>query len=292
MAPELSIIIPAFNRADLLPQTLLSVQQQTYTNWECFVVNDHSTDNTAEVVKLFADKDPRFKLLTNQRSKGAQGARNTGILHATSNWIAFLDSDDTWLPHKLQKQVALLANNPSTDVVSGYINLVNAKQQVISCWEFKPRGIITSELIKRNVYVDFITPVVRKSKLLEIGLLDEKCVSYQEWETFIRLSTICSFDYIPEPLSLYSVETTNSISRSMEKECRGLIYIFKKHKKLWLKYCTLAEINAHMDFIYERISQTSPKLKLLFMLQISMLYPRFALATTKRILRKRILKKS
>jgi glycosyltransferase involved in cell wall biosynthesis len=286
MAPELSIIIPAFNRADLLQQTLLSVQQQTYANWECIVVNDHSTDNTAEVVTLFAGKDPRFKLLTNQRTKGAQGARNTGILHATSNWIAFLDSDDTWLPHKLQKQVALLTNNPNTDVVSGYMHLVNAQKQLISCWEFKPKGIITSELLKRNVYVDFITPVVRKSKLLEIGLLDEKCVSYQEWETFIRLSLICRFDYVPEPLSVYSVETTNSISRSMEKECRGLIYIFKKHRKLWLMHCTTAEINTHLDFVYERISQTTPKLKLLFILQISMLYPRFVVTILKRILKK------
>jgi glycosyltransferase involved in cell wall biosynthesis len=92
-SPLVSVIIPTYNRAKLITDTLHSTEVQTYTNWECLLVDDVSMDNTFEVIQEFVNKDGRFKYLTNKRKKCAQGARNTGLLESKGEFIQFLDSD-------------------------------------------------------------------------------------------------------------------------------------------------------------------------------------------------------
>lgn len=102
-----SIIIPSFNREDLLPETLDSVLNQTYSNWECIIVDDHSTDRTAEIGMRYSGLDGRitFLLRPNERPKGAASCRNVGLKKAKGNFIQFLDSDDLLHPEKLEKHL-------------------------------------------------------------------------------------------------------------------------------------------------------------------------------------------
>lgn len=102
-APLISVIIPTFNRATLLPRALQSARQQTYPNLEILVVDDASTDNTREVVA--ASGDPRIKYLRHDSNRGGAVARNTGLKAARGDYMAFLDSDDEWLPEKLARQM-------------------------------------------------------------------------------------------------------------------------------------------------------------------------------------------
>ena len=101
-----SIIMPSWNTAKFIAETIQSVIDQTYQNWELLIVDDCSTDNTDEIVASF--KDDRIKYFHNEKNSGAALTRNRAMREAQGEWIAFLDSDDLWMPKKLEKQIAQL----------------------------------------------------------------------------------------------------------------------------------------------------------------------------------------
>lgn len=107
-----SIIIPTFNRSALLKRALISVYQQTFSDFEVIIVDDGSTDDTANMIRQeFPDAHYYYQL-----NEGVSSARNKGLDVAKGEWIAFLDSDDEWLPKKLEKQLALLEQNPAEKI--------------------------------------------------------------------------------------------------------------------------------------------------------------------------------
>lgn len=106
-----SIITPTWNCAGFICETIRSIQAQTYVNWELIISDDCSTDNTYKVVEPYMDEDKRIKYICNERNSGAAITRNNALKVAQGKWIAFLDSDDLWLPEKLEKQVAFMAEN-------------------------------------------------------------------------------------------------------------------------------------------------------------------------------------
>lgn len=105
-----SIIMPSYNTANYIEASIESVRHQTYENWELIIVDDCSTDNTDEVVRPFLT-DGRIRYLKNEQNSGAAVSRNQALREAKGKWIAFLDSDDLWLPEKLEKQVAFMEQN-------------------------------------------------------------------------------------------------------------------------------------------------------------------------------------
>jgi glycosyltransferase involved in cell wall biosynthesis len=113
--PEVSIVIPAFNRANLIAETLESVMGQGFTNWECLIIDDRSSDDTPHIAKLYCEKDPRFRYFINCRLKGAQGARNMGLDLSAGEFVIFLDSDDLLASFCLQNRVDFARENPGQD---------------------------------------------------------------------------------------------------------------------------------------------------------------------------------
>ena len=109
MKELISIIMPSYNTAKFIKETIDSVLSQTYTNWELIIVDDCSTDNTDEIVSQLADE--RIKYIKNEKNSGAAVSRNRALKEANGKWIAFLDSDDVWLPEKLEKQIAFMKEN-------------------------------------------------------------------------------------------------------------------------------------------------------------------------------------
>lgn len=106
--PKVSVITPAYNAAPFLEETVKSVQAQTFTNWEMIIVDDCSKDKTYQIAIALAEKDPRIKVLQNKINSGVAATRNKALDAATGEYIAFLDSDDLWLPMKLEKQVEFM----------------------------------------------------------------------------------------------------------------------------------------------------------------------------------------
>jgi len=131
MKPLISIIIPTFNRASLIGETLDSVLAQTYQNWECIVVDDGSTDNTKEVIENYTKKDARFQYhkRPNNLPKGANACRNYGFSLSNGELIQWFDSDDLMHPDLLQNKVAIFNTNPEIEFVVCGITTIDANEQ-------------------------------------------------------------------------------------------------------------------------------------------------------------------
>src|SRR5262245_48882666 len=148
--PKISVIIPTHDRAHFLPGAIFSVLNQTFQDFEIIVVDDASNDNTSEVVAAFNDE--RIRLLRHETNKGGSAARNTGILNAQCDYIAFLDDDDEWLPDKLAKQVNILFASPPEVgcVFTGYVMMDRTSGRVIDHWLPTKRGDLSKDLLMNN----------------------------------------------------------------------------------------------------------------------------------------------
>jgi glycosyltransferase involved in cell wall biosynthesis len=126
-----SVIVPTHDRHDLVGRAIRSVLCQTYRSWELIIVNDGSTDRTAEVLSSYGD-DPRIRVMHLDPARGGAAARNVGLDLATGELIAFLDDDDVWLPTKLEKQVALLDSRSDVDIVScNFLRVGDASSSIV-----------------------------------------------------------------------------------------------------------------------------------------------------------------
>ena len=200
-----SIIIPTYNRAYLLSDTLNSVQEQTYTNWECIIVDDGSTDNTEALVLEYIKKDSRFKYFKrpDNRNKGAAASRNYGFELAEGKFVNFFDSDDIMLPTKLEEQVQQLQN--STDLLSVCLSQV---------FEERPNNIVgmrNTKTYSKDFFNDFIQkkikwltpePLIRKSFLLENHIIwNEHLAECDDRDYMLKVfSIVNTYQYIDKPL--------------------------------------------------------------------------------------------
>lgn len=231
--PVFSIIIPTYNRAQLVCRSIKSVQNQIYKNWECIVVDDSSTDNTSGIVQQFSKQDPRIKYLQNQRSRGAQGARNTGIQNAQGQWILLLDSDNEIEPDYLYQIYVYSETHPDVDIITNYLRII-LPDGTESHTEWETSGNILNDLLQGNTYVDNSSACIRKTILNNIGLLDEKCPSYQEWDTHIRIAQVGRYGCVKKHLTKYYEHQGLRVSSCTNTLWSHGLYVLRKHRKLWI----------------------------------------------------------
>ena len=243
----ISIVIPSYNRAYIIGRALDSISQQTFSDWECIVADDYSTDETESVVSSYAETDPRFHFLKNNRSKGAQGARNTGILAAKGDWVVLFDSDNIMHPDFLDKCYQK-QKDTNCDVVNTWSRVIDTNtMNQVSSFSWVNNGFIHNNLLTGKCYVDNSSTMIRKSLLLDIDLLSEDCPAFQEWDTHIRLSCVAEYSTILDYLVDYIVGGSDAISSSRIKDIKGYSYILSKYKKEWMgkaplhfvKYCSI-----------------------------------------------------
>jgi len=206
--PKVSVIIPTYNRAYLIGRAIQSVLNQTYQNFEIIIVDDGSTDDTKEVVKKFQEQDRRIKYVKHEKNKGEAAARNTGIKTARGEFIAFQDSDDEWLPEKLEKQMKIFEG------VSSRIGIVYTSMHRIDKegrkHDFKTPTIMPKDglIYKRALDYQILnigigTAAVRKTCFNTAGMFDERLQYFVDLEFFIRSAKYFYFYHINEPLVNY-----------------------------------------------------------------------------------------
>lgn len=188
--PLISVVLPTRNRAHLLPRAIASVLGQTYRNLELIVVNDASTDATAEV--LAGIGDPRLRVIHREVNKGAAAARNAGIADAVGEFVSFQDDDDYWLVQKLEKQVAALMAPGQTAgwCLSSYIRLEPGTDMYIGGPWYISQLDYSKGIGRGGPDWSLIaTPgwLVRRSLLQETGAFDERIRSWDDWELGLRL---------------------------------------------------------------------------------------------------------
>ncbi len=216
--PKVSVIIPTYNRAGYIVKTLESVFAQTYTDYEVIVVDDGSTDDTEEVLKPYYDR-----IIYIRKENGGQGsARNVGIKLAKGEYVAFLDSDDLWLPEKLEIQVKFMDDNPEVGLV--FSDFVVFYEDDTGCLiemrkvHLQGKELTFQSLFHRN-FIPTLTVLVRKSCIDDVGLFDEsrELIVGEDYEMWLRIAMRYRLAHVPEVLAKYRHHDNNIVGTDLEK---------------------------------------------------------------------------
>lgn len=199
MRPNVSVIIPTYNRKDLVSEAISSVLKQTYQNFEIIVIDDGSTDDTENSLRALIQTEKINYIKTLHR--GISHARNTGISSTKGPYIAFLDNDDLWLPKKLERQIAILEKDPSIGIIytDEYIETDGVKLDKTRLRIYTPRrGIILKYLLREN-FIQTSSVVVRKKCLNDVGYFSTK-LEPADFDLWYRIAGKYKADFIDEPL--------------------------------------------------------------------------------------------
>lgn len=224
--PRVSVIIPTYNRAALLNQAIVSVLDQTFTDFELIVVDDGSTDDTPTVVSAFQDRRIRYVY---QDNAGRSAARNRGIELARGEYVAFLDSDDLYLPNKLAVQVAVFERSPALGLVGGGFRQVNEKGDVLS--EVCPW--LRFSCLDLHTWL-FACPqmpssvMVQREWLTRVGGFDGSVETAEDWDLFLRLARAgCQMAWVEKLVSAYRIHSANSVTRA-SSHVRSMVAVLDK----------------------------------------------------------------
>lgn len=213
MSELVSIITPTYNTEKFIKETLKSVQNQTYQNWEMILVDDASTDETVKIISDFAKKDSRIKLFTLEKNSGNGFARNVALEKAVGKYIAYLDADDLWFANKLEKQIAFLKANNLHFTFSFY-DCIDEEGNSLNRRVEAPINLTYDELFFCN-YVGNLTAIYDTDYFGKIIL--EATQKRQDWRLWLTiLKQIQVTKPVPEPLAFYRIRK-NSISSSKFK---------------------------------------------------------------------------
>ena len=235
--PPISIVIPTYNRAALLPAAIQSVQAQTRTDWELVIVDDGSTDDTSAAIAPLLRQDRRLRLLINEGRRGPAGARNTGIRAARGAVLGFLDSDDYWEPSKLARFMAEFDALPAAVLVASDNRMMDADscssttmksfllKTMVPWWQTDPlaREVTRSDALARDIHaitqpglfagltiagfpwIHTSSAMIRRDAALKAGLFDERLTRTEDIDLWLRLERMGRFVYIDEVLGRYDI---------------------------------------------------------------------------------------
>jgi glycosyltransferase involved in cell wall biosynthesis len=231
--PLVSVIIPAYNYGRFIGDALDSLQSQTLSDWECFVVDDGSTDNTGDIVCERIRRDGRIYYLRHKNA-GLSASRNAGLLPARGEYVQFLDADDLLEPDKLRAQVDFLERDDGSDIVYGparYFRDGHPNERRFSLfdpdepWMPETSGEgreLLQPLIRRCLW-PVNAPLIRREIFKEVGEFNTSLCRYEDWEFWIRCAVAgCRFDFLDAPnvtalIRVHRASISQNTSRDREE---------------------------------------------------------------------------
>ena len=237
-----SVILPTYNRASFLSRAIQSVLDQTYPQWELIIVDDASTDNTRAVVLAF--EDPRIHYLHHEMNLGQCSARNAGINASRGGYYAFLDSDDEWLPNKLERQLYHFSKC-AEDVGAVYCSHYESDELTAN--------IQKPPLLRGNVYKHLLSGwcpagtslfMLRASVLKKSGMFDENLPSYTDYDLWIRIARHYDFEYVDEPLVIIYKHYGSHTSKDLKPRTEGLSFFVQKWGEVITKEAGADSLNS------------------------------------------------
>jgi glycosyltransferase involved in cell wall biosynthesis len=226
-----SVIVPCYNQAPYLAECLESVLAQTYANWECVILDDGSTDNSAEIANVFCKTDPRFRYYS-QLNQGAATARNEAIRLAAGTYILPLDGDDKIAPAYLELAVLAMTNNPRAKIVYCKANLFGAKK---GTWKLPEYSL--SKILKQNVI--FCTAMFRKAEFLKTSGYNRNMKhGLEDWDFWLTmLESGGEVLRLPGVHFYYRIRPeSRNFSMDEEKYRKMLRQLYKNHSSLFDRY--------------------------------------------------------
>ena len=254
---KVSVIIPAYNKAELTVKTVESVLGQTYNNIEIVVVDDGSTDDTRQSLLPYSHK---IKYIYKENG-GACRARNMGIRSATGEYVALLDCDDIYLPKKIEKCVDYLERKLDIGFVytpACFIDANGARIKRYPRFARRSSGYIARKLLRKN-FICNSTVVVRRGCFKKAGYFDESIFTSADWDMWLRLSEYYKAGYIDEPLTLYRSSDSyilNNLERT-KKECFVVLEKAFKRNNILRKNVFLSNVYFQQALGYLRIGDVA-----------------------------------
>jgi glycosyltransferase involved in cell wall biosynthesis len=233
---KVSIIIPCYNHAQFLEETLKSVLNQSYANWECIVVDNGSTDHSKEIALAFSEQDHRFHYAFLEK-RGVAAARNFGIAKSTGEYILPLDSDDRISRDYIKKAVIILASEPTVKIVYAEAELFGDASGTWMLPEFSMEGMLKENLI-------FCSAFFRKTDFNRTGGYNESLNGFEDWDFWLTLLKNGGEVYrIPEVCFFYRIRKSSRNS-SLDAEKQKLLRkeIYRNHKELYEKYLDFPDV--------------------------------------------------
>lgn len=233
--PTITIVIPAYNAARYLSQTLDSVLKQTFNDWQCLIVDDGSTDDTPSIAQDYANQDPRFTAIT-QPNAGVAAARNLGAEAASSTpFLIFLDADDVWYPEALQTLLARFHDHPKAPAVHGHGSYLGPEGQCVRPGEleaacrsrllFNGHKVINTTASQPTTFQTLATAcsiwtpgmvLIRTQAFQKITGFDAQLHLTEDWDLWVRLSRLGDIPFVDHPVIHYRQHTTNSSSNKLK----------------------------------------------------------------------------
>lgn len=233
--PLVSVITPAYNAERFIKETIESVQAQTYDNWEMIIVDDQSTDRTIEIVQYYEQMDERIQLVQLKENSGSAIARNTAMDHANGQYFAFLDSDDRWLPEKLQKQLHFMQENDLAFTFTKYVRMKENGKKTNAISK-APVKLGYDDLMKRCT-IGCLTVMLDREKVGEKRMVNIR--TRQDYAFWLAITRKGFYAYgLPEILAEYRL-VADSISSNKIQAAKRNWYVFREvenqpfHKALW-----------------------------------------------------------
>jgi len=238
MGDLVSIITPVYNAEKYLKDTIESVINQDYDNWELIIVDDCSKDGSRLIIERYMELDKRIKLISLEKNKGVAFARNTGIKAAKGRYVAFLDSDDLWLPQKLEKQISFMLEKNAYISFTAY-ELINESGKRLNKIINVPALVDYRRLLKENIMGCF-TVIIDMEKINNIEM---PIVKHEDYATWLRILKDNVKAYGLNEVLGYYRKVNNSISANKYKSAKWVWNIYRNVEKLSYFQCSYYFLN-------------------------------------------------
>ncbi len=240
---RVSIVMPMYNCAEFVAESIESVQAQTYQNWELLIVDDLSGDDSVKIVEDYARKDQRIRLLKNERNSGAALSRNYALREAAGKWVAFLDSDDLWKPEKLEKQIRFMERNGYHFSYTQYEEMDDYGVPTGTMWT-GPKKVTKAKMFAYN-YVGCLTVMYDREHVGLIQIPDLK--KRNDYAMWLKVVKHCPCHLLAEPLARYRVRTSGSITNRKAGVLKIVKYYYVMYRRSeemgWLRAALQTGIN-------------------------------------------------
>lgn len=240
--PQISIIIPTYNRANLISRAIKSVLAQTYKEFELIIVDDGSKDSTEQVISNF--KDERIRYFKRKINQGQNVALNFGVCEAKGNYVVFLDSDDEWLPEFLKKMISVFNKDQTLGAVYSRAYYCSNKNHFFEGYQFNLQGNVYKEVLEQGYLSYMITIMVRMEIIdkLKPYPFDPTFIYGQDDDFCFRVAKKCRIGLIKEPLAVIHNDgeitgSEASISSKVQFVAEGRYKLIEKYKEDILSYC-------------------------------------------------------
>lgn len=229
--PTVDVVIPAYNSGSFLPVALDSVIGQSFEDWRILLIDDGSTDLTAEIAARYAARlGPKMKYIY-QGNAGVSAARNRALREADAEFIALLDGDDVWLPCRLKESLKLFAARPTVGLTYGFIDAIDAQGRVVTTYNTPnkiPEGRVAPRIYKKLMDLPCPSITFRKRCIDEVGMFDETMRATEDRDLWLRIALKYEVGLVRTVIAQYR-SSPQSLTRNSELMLKAQLGFIEKH---------------------------------------------------------------